>query len=60
MADNEKKDSGKTETKDSGKTLFKAEYLGSGTFRITKPKRNRAKLHESRTHSPQKRARRRN
>lgn len=52
MADNEKKD--------QSKELYKSEYLGSGTFRITKPKRSPAKLHESRTHSPQKRARRRN
>jgi len=28
--------------------LFKAEYLGSGTFIITKPKRKRAKLRQSR------------
>ncbi|MCB9385699.1 MAG: hypothetical protein H6509_13875 [Bryobacterales bacterium] len=51
MADNEKKD--------QNKELYKAEYLGSGSFRITKPKRNRAKMHEARTHSPQRRARRR-
>lgn len=52
MADNEKKD--------QKKELYKSEYLGSGTFQITKPKRNPAKQHEARTHSPQKRARRRN
>ena len=46
--------------KDQNKDLYKAEYLGSGTFRITKPKRSPAKQHEARTHSPQKRARRRN
>ncbi|MDX2153551.1 MAG: hypothetical protein SFV54_22590 [Bryobacteraceae bacterium] len=34
MADNEK--------------LFKAEYLGSGTFIITKPKRKKLKLRQSR------------
>lgn len=28
--------------------LFQAEYLGSGTFIITKPKRKRAKLRQSR------------
>lgn len=28
--------------------LYQAEYLGSGTFIITKPKRNKAKLHRSR------------
>ena len=46
--------------KDQKKELYKAEYLGSGTFRITKPKRNPAKRHEARAHSPQRRARRRN
>jgi hypothetical protein len=52
MAENDKKD--------QKKELYKAEYLGSGTFSITKPKRNKAKQHEARTHSPQRRARRRN
>lgn len=28
--------------------LFKAVYVGSGTFIIKKPKRNRTKLHQSR------------
>lgn len=28
--------------------LFQAEYLGSGTFIITKPKRKKAKLRQSR------------
>ena len=28
--------------------LYKAEYLGSGTFIIKKPKRNKTKLHQSR------------
>ncbi|HYI97792.1 MAG TPA: hypothetical protein VEX68_29900 [Bryobacteraceae bacterium] len=28
--------------------LYKAEYVGSGTFIIKKPKRNPRKLHESR------------
>jgi hypothetical protein len=28
--------------------LYKAQYLGSGTFIIKKPKRNRTKLHQSR------------
>lgn len=36
---------------------FKAEYLGSGTFIIKKPKRNKTKLHQSRTKSPQRGAR---
>lgn len=46
--------------KDQKKELYKSEYVGSGTFIITKPKRNKAKQHEARTHSPQRRARRRN
>ena len=50
----------KQNEKDQKKDLYKAEYLGSGTFRITKPKRNPAKRHEARAHSPQRRARRRN
>ena len=45
---------------DQKRELYTAEYLGSGTFRITKPKRNPAKRHEARAHSPQRRARRRN
>jgi hypothetical protein len=28
--------------------LFKAEYLGSGTFVITKPKRKKAKIRQTR------------
>lgn len=28
--------------------LYKAEYLGSGTFAISKPKRKKAKLRQSR------------
>ena len=28
--------------------LYKAEYVGSGTFKIKKPKRNSIKLHQSR------------
>ena len=39
--------------------LYKAEYLGSGTFRITKPKRKKTKLRETRVHhGSQKRGRR--
>ena len=45
--------------KDQNKELYKSEYLGSGTFRITKPWRNPAKRHEAKAHSPQRRARRR-
>ena len=53
----EKKD--KDQNRDENKELYKSEYLGSGTFRITKPWRNPAKRHEARAHSPQRRARRR-
>jgi len=38
--------------------LYKAEYLGSGTFRITKPKRKSNKKRQTRVKSPQRRARR--
>ena len=38
--------------------VYQAEYLGSGTFRITKPKRRKTKQRESRVHHPQKRGRR--
>lgn len=37
--------------------LYAAESMGSGTFVITKPKRTRRKLHQSRTKSPQAGAR---
>jgi hypothetical protein len=37
--------------------LYKAEYLGSGTFIITKPKRKTKKLRQSRVKSPQRGAR---
>jgi hypothetical protein len=36
---------------------YSATYLGSGTFVISKPKRKRAKLRQSRVKSPQRRAR---
>ncbi len=38
--------------------LYQAEYLGSGTFNIVKPKRNPKKTHEARVHDTGKRARR--
>lgn len=38
--------------------LYQAEYLGSGSFRITKPKRKESKKHETKTHHGQRRARR--
>jgi hypothetical protein len=37
--------------------LYKAEYLGSGTFIISKPKRKNRKLHQSKVKSPQRGAR---
>lgn len=40
-----------TETTTAAKAkenLYQAEYVGSGTFLITKPKRNKAKLHKAR------------
>ena len=46
-----------TVVKDKGENLYKASYLGSGTFIITKPKRKGRKLHQSRVKSPQRGAR---
>jgi len=37
--------------------LYKAEYVGSGTFIISKPKRKTHKLRQSRVKSPQRGAR---
>jgi hypothetical protein len=37
--------------------LYSATYVGSGTFIISKPKRKRAKLRQSRVKSPQRGAR---
>jgi len=34
--------------------LFKAEYLGSGTFVISKPKRKRIKVRQSQLKNPQR------
>jgi hypothetical protein len=34
--------------------LYKAEYLGSGTFLISKPKRKRHKVRQSRLHNPER------
>jgi hypothetical protein len=34
--------------------LFKAEYLGSGTFVISKPKRKKIKVRQSRLKNPQR------
>jgi len=38
--------------------LYKAEYQGSGTFIISKPKRKRAKQRQSKLKNPQRGARR--
>lgn len=38
--------------------VYSAEYLGSGTFRISKPKRKPSKLKEIRAKRPQRRSRR--
>jgi preprotein translocase subunit YajC len=37
--------------------LYRAEYLGSGTFVISKPKRKKAKMRQSRLKNPQRGAR---
>ena len=34
--------------------LYKAEYLGSGTFIITKPKRKKTKVRQSQLKNPQR------
>ena len=34
--------------------LFKAEYLGSGTFSISKPKRKKAKVRQTQLKNPQR------
>jgi len=39
------------------KPLFNAEYLGGGTFIISKPKRKARKLRQSKVKSPQRGAR---
>ena len=37
--------------------LYKAEYLGSGTFVISKPKRKKAKMRQTKLRNPQRGAR---
>ena len=37
--------------------LYKAEYVGSGTFIISKPKRKKAKVRQSQLKNPQRGAR---
>jgi hypothetical protein len=37
--------------------VFKAEYLGSGTFAISKPKRKKIKVRQSQLKNPQRGAR---
>jgi hypothetical protein len=39
------------------KTQYQAEYLGSGTFIIRKPRRRRMKLRQNRVKNPQRGAR---
>ena len=34
--------------------LYKAEYLGSGTFAISKPKRKKAKIRQSQLRNPRR------
>jgi len=34
--------------------LFKAEYVGSGTFKITKPKRKKSKMRQSALKNPRR------
>jgi hypothetical protein len=35
-------------------TLYKAEYLGSGTFVISKPKRKKTKIRQSQLKNPER------
>jgi hypothetical protein len=34
--------------------LYRAEYLGSGTFAISKPKRKKNKVRQSKLHNPER------
>jgi len=43
--------------KPSQKRAYQAEYLGSGTFRISKPKRSSAKQRQAALKNPQRGAR---
>jgi hypothetical protein len=43
---------------ESDEKLYKAEYHGSGTFTISKPKRKEAKKRQSKVKNPQRGARR--
>ncbi len=42
------------ETKLADDKLYKAEYLGSGTFVISKPKRKKTKIRQSNLKNPQR------
>ena len=42
---------------DKSSKLFQAEYMGSGTFKITKPKRKKKKLRQTRVKNVQRGAR---
>lgn len=46
-----------TEEKMVEEKTYKAEYLGSGTFVITKPKRKRSKARQAKLRHPQRGAR---
>ena len=46
------------EKKPEKENVYQAEYLGSGTFRITKPRRSDHKRRLTKVHNPQRRARR--
>jgi hypothetical protein len=48
MSDSKKTVKAPAAAKPAPEDLYKAEYVGSGTFIIKKPKRNPRKLHESR------------
>ena len=50
-------EAGVQEGQSQKKEVWKAVYMGSGTFIISKPKRNRKKLRESRLHNPKRRMR---
>jgi len=47
----------KPEAGKKGKNLYRAEYLGSGTFNITKPKRKKPKRRQAQLKNPQRGAR---
>lgn len=52
------KDDTKPVERPEKENVFEARYLGSGTFRITKPRRKLAKQRLARVRNPRRRARR--